>query len=192
MAPSFAQSAGQARQDALEAISIDDIPLPGYDEPRPGDAPPITKADYTYEGLVYEIRDADTVKGFVNVGYNLNIWFGYRYYGLDTFEITQKGGKTKSHVDRGYKCRDLMVQWLGSDEVFPRKSIYHKFKQPIPVIVQSVAPDKYSGRWLFIIHKDGKNLNQLAARAGCGVVTTFESSTPVFDRDTPITPDLGE
>jgi len=186
----LAQSNGKLRQKELERVHIDDIPLAGYDLALEGDALPILEPSYTYTGWVYEIRDADTVKGFVELGFNVNMWFGYRYSGIDSFEITKKGGKSNSHVARGFKCRDLMAKWLGYEGTFPRKATYHKFPQPIKVVVESVGPDKFNERWLFILHKDGKNLNQLAARSGCSIVTTFKNKPVFYPRETPITVDL--
>lgn len=185
-----AQSTGKMRQAELESVPLSQIPLEGYDEVLPGDPAPVLEPSYRYKALVYGIRDADTIQAHVDVGFNIWLWVYIRYYGVDTFEITKSGGKKQSHVDRGYKCRDLMIEWLGSTETFPHKSQYHTFKEPIDIVVESVGADKYSGRWLFIPHKNGKNLSTLAARSGCGIVTTFQRDPVFFPRDTPITKNL--
>jgi len=186
----YAQSSASLRKQELERVSISEIPLAGYDEPKPGDIPGPTEPAYTYWGQIYAIRDVDTVQGMVDLGFNTHMWFGYRFSANDGFEITKKGGRSASHVARGFKCRDLMVGWLGSKQVFPKTAKYHQFNKPIRVVVQSVKSDKYAERWLFVIYKDGVNLNQLAARSGCSIVTTFKSKPPFYPRDTPITANM--
>jgi len=186
----FGQSSASLRKKELEAVKIREIPLAGYDEPRPEDAPPLLEPAYTYWGYVTAIRDVDTVRGWVDVGFHTRIEFDYRYYAIDGFEITRKGGRSASHVNRGYKCRDLMVEWLGSDAKFPKTAKYHEFKQPIQVVVKSYRADKFAKRWNFSVHKDGKNLNQFAARSGCAIVTTFTKSPVYYPRDTPISDPL--
>ncbi len=184
--PASAQSNSSIRKTELERVGLDQIPLPGYADPRPGDVAGPTEPAYTYWAYIESIRDVDTVKGQVDLGFNSFREFGFRYFAIDGFEITRKGGRSASHVDRGFKCRDLMVDWLGSDQEFPRKATYHEFYEPIKIVVKSVKSDKYSGRWLFILYKDGVNLNQLAARSGCAIVTTFESKPVYYPVDTPI------
>lgn len=188
--PAFAQSAASQRKAELESVSISEIPLEGYLARRPGDAEPITRAAYTYQARIYSVRDADTVKAQIDVGFNFAHTVAIRFFGIDTFELTRSGGKTQSHVDRGYKCRDLMLRLIKSKEVLPRKSTYHVLDDPIDVVVQTVKSGKYAGRYLMIVHKDGLNVNQALARAGCGIVTTYDTKTPYMDRNTPITPDL--
>lgn len=186
-ATAYGQSAAKQRKKALEAVSISEIPLAGYLEPREDDEAVPLKPAYTYNAYVTHIRDADSVLGVVDLGFNISINFSFRFYANDAFEITRKGGRSKSHVARGYKCRDLMVQLLGSLQTFPKKATFHEFAFPIPVIVKSKKADKYAERWLFQIYKDGKDLNQISARAGCAIVTKFEANPAVYDRYTSIT-----
>ena len=183
----YGQSSGSLRKSELERISISKIPIPGYDTPRPGDVPGPIEPAYEYWAYVEAMRDVDTVRGRVDLGFHTSREFDMRFFGIDGFEITRKGGRSASHVKRGYKCRDLMIGWLGSDQVFPEKALYHDFDEPIKIVVKSVKNDKYAKRWLFIIYKDGVNLNQLAARSGCAIVTTFERNPVYYGRETPVT-----
>ena len=186
----FAQSNASIRKKELESVSISQIPLAGYDKPKPGDVPGPTEPAYTYWGHVYAIRDVDTVRGSVDLGFNVHMWFDYRFWANDGFEITKSGGRSASHVARGYKCRDLLVEWLGSNQKFPKTAKYHQFEKPIQVVVKSVKPDKYAERWLYVVYKDGVSLNQLAARSGCAIVTTFKTNPPFYPRNTPITANM--
>jgi len=127
---------------------------------------------YIYHAELTKVYDADTWRADIDLG--VNTWRRnepLRLYGLDAPEIkrSKAKGHTRAHVNEGYKCRDIMLSFLGlAPQNYARKAKYIKINTPVPVIIQTIKDeeDKY-GRMLAIIHKDGINLNQKLIASGC-------------------------
>jgi len=126
----------------------------------------VIKAAYTYGAFITAIYDADTVICDIDV-FN-SMWKKneiIRLYGINANEIKRSSsmGRGDDHVALGFEHRDALIKALGlNPDDFPKKVRYHKLKEPVWVIIQTVQDSggKF-GRLLGIIHKDGVNVNEV-------------------------------
>jgi len=194
---------------------IDAIPHAGWLDAQPGDPQAVFEPQYTYRGIVKEIYDSDTLNIDIDLGFDF--WrhdMNVRLAGTNAYEIKKSRSKKfrgapidADHVAIGFKCRDLMIEWLGGDPAnYQNKVRYHNLLRPemgqiIPrappqwlddggpeVVVQTLKDESGKfGRPLVILWKDGNNLNQWLVRAGCADLNWYDGVE--YPSTAPITPD---
>ena len=185
----MAKNSRLAELKAAGITSPAQLPLPDYDRDLPGDPAPVTGPAYRYRAWVVGLYDSDTMILHIDMGFHFVWQFRkIRLAGVNAFEITRKGGTTKTETSYGYAGRDVMLHWLGVDSAtVPRKAIYHWLPEPVEVVVETIKDDsgKY-GRALVVMWREGKNLNQWLARAGFAEITWYDGE--VHPPDAPIFP----
>ena len=156
---------------------LSSLPNEDFKKVIPGDPDPINQAPFTYRLEIIGFYDSDTM--IVNIDLGFGIWLKnqkIRLAGINAYEITRKYGTTTAGTKIGYKARDCMMEWCGADpSLYPHKAKYHWLEKPLTVLGQSIKDTSGKfGRPLFILWKDGNNLNQWLARAGFAVVTWYD------------------
>jgi len=95
---------------------------------------------YHYNAKITKVYDADTVTAIVDCGFSINLRIRIRLYGINAPEVR---GKERPE---GLKSRDYL-----------RSLILDKY-----VILETIKDKKGKyGRYIGIIHLDGKNVNEL-------------------------------
>ena len=94
-------------------------------------------SDFAYNILEYSVIDGDTMHTTLDLGFNARIDLSARLDGIDTPERGTVAGKL---------VKEFVMKWMA-------KQRKHRS--------ESVAKDKYEGRYLARIHGDGECLNDL-------------------------------
>jgi len=197
------------------AASAQTIPQENYQSVLEGDPAAIHTPIYTYRGVIKQVYDSDTLNIDIDLGFNF--WrrdINVRLARTNAYEIKRSRSKKfrgrpidTEHVAQGFKCRDLMISWLGGNPtLYPRKVMYHELVprdgdleniQKIPmdwlkyggseVVIQTLADESGKfGRPLVIVWKNGHNLNQWLVRSGCADLNWYDGKS--YPVTSPITP----
>ena len=105
--------------------------------------------EYTYNAIVTDVIDGDTIDCSVDLGFTVTVNVRFRLYGLDTMETRDKDATKK---ELGLKAKLLAAETLVGNHIQLRS---HK-------------TDKY-GRWLAEVFIDGKSFNQRLLDEGLAV-----------------------
>ena len=122
-------------------------------------APAQALRPYVYRVLSHEVIDGDSVRTELDLGFDLRISLLARIHGVDTPEKWTPAGKAVTRV---------VEQWCDNQQT---------------LMAESVAKDKYSGRYVGELHGDHETLTDLLLRLKLARMYHGEKRRPWTERE---------